>query len=293
MAANENRLLADATKLGAINEALTGLATASDAMGEEEVPPTNGDEAVAPAAPPLIESYVIARRRTLQHLPVPEVGVAALEAVISSGVAILAKDEGDDAGSAWGIGQPSLEAHVAFIKWCFSYERSAEFAQVVGGGISRLALEGDEGYAILRAELALLQQLATPRPSALPPVELADKLYELAQAQTASAAASVSDLLYDGALLLWDAIKSMTFKSEQQAEDGADPDEVLATGFEGGPLVRCLFVVMHCLKACDADDALLRASVRAPQPCRPFKHHVCLRLPPPPSLTVLSGGTRR
>lgn len=257
-----------AAKFTAIVEGLAGLATPSDARPDGE------------AGEPASASVPAARRRTLECTAPHESQATAVEALVAAGQAIVEEhfpatateepSEGEEAAPAsYSISEGgediTLESHVAFAKWCFTFKRQAAFDALVPALKWRLAnYSQSEAHHMLALEIDVLVEMTKPEfSSSETPVTYADALYALAEAQATSQGAGCSDLVYDGAVLLWNVVESVGVHDEAEPSDDGDmlrPEES-DERLRGGALARCLLVVWKCLTISAADDAILCASV--------------------------------
>eukprot|EP01043_Picozoa_sp_COSAG02_P009989 COSAG02_NODE_345_length_24135_cov_6.425404_3_plen_2348_part_00 len=161
----------------------------------------------------------------------------------------------------------TLEAHAAFVKWCFTFKQEAAFDALVPALKWRLAnCSQSEAHHMLGLELDVMIEMTKPEFSdSGTPTAYADALYALAEAQATSQAAGCSDLVYDGAVLLWNAVESVSVHDTNDADptqdDGMLRPEESDERLRGGALARCLLVVYRCLTISAADDAILCASV--------------------------------
>ena len=261
-------------KFAAIVEGLAGLATPSDIK-----PLAEGEE----APPPASLSAPAARRRTLDRAAPDESQTAAVEALVAAGQAVIEEHfpateaeepaEGEEASAApmsytaSEAGQAiAVEAHAAFVKWCFTYKQEAAFAALYPALQWRLAnYSQSEAHHMLAMEIEVMVEMTKPEFSGSEtPVKYADALYALAEIQATSQVAGCSDLVYDGAIMLWHAVEGAAAHENGEvdpAEDGMLRPEESDDRLRGGALARCLLVVWKCLTISEADDAILCASV--------------------------------
>ena len=266
-------------KFGAIVEALAGLATPNDAA-----PPVEGEKEVAVPPPSLVPS---SRRRTLDQTAPAEDQVGAVEALVAAGQALCDEHFPTEAGeepaepaegeepvepppptySVTDAGlEISLEAHVSFVKWCFAFNQIEAFNALAPVAQWRLSAHSEtEAHHMLALEIDVMVEMTKPEFSgAEPPIKYADALYALGEAQATASVSGCSDLVYDGAILLWQKVEGAAPHEngdENAAEDGMLRPEESDDRLRGGSLARCLLVVFKCLTISQADDAILCATV--------------------------------
>eukprot|EP01048_Picozoa_sp_COSAG05_P018472 COSAG05_NODE_2708_length_2743_cov_6.270424_1_plen_784_part_00 len=273
-------------RFGAIVEGLNGLATPSNN------PPEATEEGEEPPKPQLGKPGM--RRRILDRAAPDEASAAAVTGLIEAARALAlehfpateptedaeAPAEGEEATVPASVSTPthtcsdegkviSLQSHAAVVKWCFGFAQDDAFDEMVPALRWRLLSAETQDEQILALELEVLSELhkcfsgAVFEPDGVP-VAFADALYALAEAQTRAPGPGCSDLIYDGSVLLWEALKNESTQAladldtngDAETEAGAD-DEAL----RGGPVCHCLLVTWKCLAICRADDAMLCSTV--------------------------------
>jgi hypothetical protein len=281
------------TRFAAIVEGLTGMATPQDAAregggggAEEEEEEEEGEtERVVPSL-----STPATRQRALSRVAPDEAVAAAVGDLLAAGRALAAEhfpatephEEGEGkeehaADSSRGATHSctdagrsiSLDAHGALVKWCFAFADDEAFHELVPALRWRLMSEAGGDQEILALELEVMAELIQCFDGSVfqpvgAPVAFADALYALAEAQARSPIIGCSDLIYDGAVLLWDALKDMPVRAEETTQSDAVDDAEGGDGgaqLKGGAMCHCLLVAWKCLTIARADDPLLCSTV--------------------------------